>query len=110
MIGIDIINIDRFAKLAKEDFSHWDKVFTQAEWEYSYNSPDPARSLAGIFSAKEAVMKAVGGELTGRFARIQINHEESGRPIIKIDDKKQDNIHVSISHDQNTVVAVAIQI
>lgn len=110
MIGIDIISIDRFSKLSKEDFFHWDKVFTQSEWEYSFNSSDTARSLAGIFSAKEAVIKAVGDKLIGQFARIQVSHEEGGRPIIKIDDRPQTNIHISISHDQNTAVAVAIQI
>lgn len=110
MIGIDIINVARFAKIAREDFSHWDKVFTRSEWEYGFNKSDSAQALAGIFSAKEAIMKAVGDKFMGQFARIQVNHEASGRPIIKIDDKEQNNIHISISHDHNTAVAVAIQI
>lgn len=110
MIGIDIINIDRFNRIAQEDFSHWDKVFFQTEWEHSFKAANPAQALAGIFSAKEAVMKAIGDKFMGQFGRIQVNHKANGQPIIKIDDKKQANIHVSISHDQNTVVAVAIKL
>jgi len=110
MIGIDIIDIERFTKLSQEDFSHWNSVFTQSEWDYGFNASNPARALAGIFSAKESVMKSVGDELMKQFSRIQVSHEANGKPIIEIDGKKQDNIHVSISHDSNMAVAVAIQI
>ncbi len=110
MIGIDIINIARFAKISREDFVHWDKVFTQSEWEYGFNKSGSAQALAGIFSAKEAVMKAVGDKFMGQFTRIQVKHEASGQPVIKIDDKEQPNILVSISHDQNTAIAVAIKL
>ena len=110
MIGIDVIDINRFSKLSKGDFSHWDNVFTKSEWEYGFSAPNPARALAGIFSAKESVMKSVGNELMEQFSRIQICHEASGKPIIKIESKKQDNIHISISHSNNTAVSVAIQL
>ncbi|OGY90807.1 MAG: holo-[acyl-carrier-protein] synthase [Candidatus Komeilibacteria bacterium RIFCSPLOWO2_02_FULL_48_11] len=110
MIGIDITDINRFAKIVIKDFSHWSKFFTKSEWEIGFSAPDPARALAGIFAAKEAVMKASGGKLVGRFDRIQIEHEPDGKPIVKIDEKKQDNIHISISHDRDIVVAVAIKL
>lgn len=110
MIGIDIVNIERFAKINQEDLSHWRKFFTESEWNNGFGAPDPARALAGIFAAKEAVMKAMGGELIGRFDRIQVEHEPDGKPVVQIDERKQDKIHVSISHDRDIIVAVAIKL
>lgn len=108
MIGIDIINIDRFAKIAREDFSRWDAVFTQSEWEYGFNKPNPAATLAGIYAAKEAAMKSVGGELMKRVDRIEVCYLPDGKPIVKIDKKTQSTIYLSISHTEDVAAAVAI--
>jgi phosphopantetheine--protein transferase-like protein len=109
MIGIDIISIKRFKKLVKDDFEYWNKFFSQDEWEYSFKKPDPHASLAGIYAAKEAVMKAVGGKVLGRADKINISHERDGKPSVRIEEKINKNIHISISHTSDTAVAVAIK-
>jgi len=107
MIGIDIVDIERFKKIGEEDFSSWEKVFTKEEWQYSLGQANSSERLAGIFAAKEAVMKAIGGNLVGRFNRIEITHSADGRPVAVIKNEKQ-VVEISISHDKNTAVAVAV--
>lgn len=108
MIGIDIIASDRFAKIRRDDYTHWSKFFTTDEWQYCFSRPGPAATLAGIYAAKEAVMKAVRGDLLERVDRIEIIHSLDGQPRVNTDKKNRPDIHVSISHTKDTAVAVAI--
>lgn len=108
MIGIDIISFKRFNKIKESDYERWNKFFVQSEWDYCFAKADPAQPLAGIFAAKEAVMKSSSEDLMGRTDRIEIHHLKSGRPIVKVDGK-QSNIHVSISHTADMAVAIAIK-
>ena len=107
MIGIDIIEIKRFAKIKKSDFARWQKFFSEHEWQYAFGSKKSAERLAGIFSAKEAVMKALGGKYGGRFDLIEILHKKNGAPSVRIK-KCEGKVFVSISHEKKYAVAVAI--
>ncbi|MBI2050348.1 MAG: 4'-phosphopantetheinyl transferase superfamily protein [Parcubacteria group bacterium] len=107
MIGIDIIAVRRFIKLAQGDFPHWKKFFTHEEWEYAFNRPNPSASLAGLYAAKEALMKAAGGDLVGRFDRISVAHQKDGTPRACIDGETSKHFYISISHTDETAVAVA---
>lgn len=109
MIGIDIADIKRFEQIKKPDFSLWERVFTESEWEYCFDKPNPHQHLAGIFAAKEAVMKAVGDDIMKRYDFIEIMHESNGKPNIVLKTKKTQELDVSISHDGGIVVAVAIK-
>jgi|TARA_Y100000310_G_scaffold345408_1_gene464656 phosphopantetheine--protein transferase-like protein len=107
MIGIDIITIERFKKIKKSDFKNWQKFFTVNEWKYAFRKADPSQTLAGMYAAKEAVMKAVGGDLLERVDRIEVSNLNNGKPVIKIDKKEQSNIHISISHTKDTAAAIS---
>lgn len=101
-IGTDIIEIDRCTALLRKDRG---KIFTTYEREYLNKKNNP-ESIAGIFCAKEACIKALGG---GYFLNdIEVLHSGSGAPFIKnIDNKK---LLVSISHCQDYATAVVIAI
>jgi len=104
MLGIDIISISRFQKIAKSDFKHWDKFFHKLEWDYCFSRPNPSQSLAGIFSAKEAVIKATGEK---GWLKIKIIHSKNYRPIAKIGRKI---VQISISHEKKYAVAAAFKV
>lgn len=110
MIGIDITDINRFVVIQKNDFSSWQKVFTKSEWQYCFKKSRPAQHLAGIFAAKEAVIKALNLAATYRYNLIEIVHNKFGRPAIKIKSRNKTKLEISISHDTNLAVAVAIKI
>jgi phosphopantetheine--protein transferase-like protein len=109
MVGIDIVDISRFKKICANDYRHWENVYTKAEWKYVFGSVKKAERLAGIFAAKEAVMKAVGGDLVGRFDLIEISHDLNGMPIATILRDHEQVVFVSIGHDGGVAAAIAFK-
>jgi holo-[acyl-carrier protein] synthase len=92
------------------------RFFTPQEVEYFKSKGGKAETLAGFFCAKEAVAKAFGTGIRGfRLTDIEITHDKLGAPIIvlhneakKLADGKK--VNVSISHDKDYAVAIAIMV
>lgn len=113
-IGCDIIKIERIEKLMLNTrFAR--KVFTSAEQVYI--STKSIQSTAGLWAAKEAVSKALGMGFVGFSMRdIEILHDENGKPYVELHEGAQKRfeelcgkkLHVSISHENDTALAVAI--
>ena len=118
-IGNDIIEIERIEKaISKESFKN--KVYTQRELENIEKRGDRVETYAGIFSAKEAISKAIGtGVREFSLTDLEILNDDLGKPYVavseKLDkiikDKKEDyQIEISISHSKKYATAVAIVI
>lgn len=115
-IGNDILQIDRIRKTMEKHGAHfYQKIFTEAELEYCLNHKDSAVHLAGRFSAKEAIAKALGigfGKSIS-FQDIEILNDELGRPIVEFSDAFNERYNspqvlVSISHCKDYANAVAL--
>ncbi len=112
-IGVDIIEIERIGKaIRNERFLH--RVFTQKEIAKTNREE---HRLAGIFAAKESLLKAMKTGLNGfSWQEIEINHTEKGAPYLKVrgkvekflTDNKIGQIHLSISHSHQYAVAQVI--
>ena len=113
--GVDIIEIDRFESqsLALRN-RFFQRVFTIRELSLIHNS---FASAAGKFAAKEAVAKTLGcgiGEV--HWQDIEILHLPTGQPVVKLhghakivaDQLGLNTWSVSISHDRDTAVAIAV--
>ncbi len=113
--GIDIIEISRLDEINPAIRRRFIKrVYTQTEIEQARNRSD---ALTGLFAAKEAVSKALG---TGigyvHWQDIEILHLPTGQPVVKLhgnaklvaDKKGLVTWSVSISHDRDKVVAMAV--
>ena len=118
-IGNDIIEIERIEKaISKEGFKN--KVYTQKELENIEKRGDRTETYAGIFSAQEAISKAIGtGVREFSLTDLEILNDDLGKPYVavseKLDeiikDKKEDyQIEISISHSKKYATAVAIVI
>ncbi len=59
-IGIDAVDIVRFAKVIARRPRLVERVFTEDERAYAERRAEPAQHLAARFAAKEAVMKTLG--------------------------------------------------
>jgi holo-[acyl-carrier protein] synthase len=118
-IGTDIVRISRVRRLA-ERFPRRirGKIYTPDELSFCLSRTDAAPSLAGRFAAKDAVLKALG---TGwgrgaRFIDIEIISTADGAPVIHLRGKTAEiaenrgitGWHVSISHDGDMALAVAV--
>jgi len=117
MIGIDIVAIERMAEKIKTP-SFMKGVFTLEEQKYYKQKGEKAETLAGIFAAKEAVVKALKTGMVFRPTDIEICHEVSGIPYVVLHNNAKEviekifktlpTLHTSISHDGGVAVAVCM--
>ena len=116
-IGNDIIEIERVEKaILKEGFKN--KVYTQKELENIEKRGNRTETYAGIFSAKEAISKAIGtGVREFSLADLEILNNDLGKPYVVVSEKldkilknkKEDyQIEISISHSRKYATAMAI--
>jgi len=113
--GIDTIEISRLEEInpaIRERFI--ERVFTPLEISQAKNENE---FFGGLFAAKESVSKALG---TGigfvRWQDIEIQHLPTGQPIIVLHGNAAmvaeklglETWSVSISHDRNKAIAVAV--
>ena len=116
-IGNDIIEIERIEKaISKEGFKN--KVYTQKELENIEKRGDRVETYAGIFSAKEAISKAIGtGVREFSLTDLEILNDDLGKPYVAVSEKldkiikskKEDyQIEISISHSKKYAIAMAI--
>lgn len=104
-LGIDVSETDRFSGM-KKNHSFLKKVFTARELSYCFSYRVPAMRLAGLFSAKEAVVKASGGRWP--ILRLEVRHDTAGAPKIYVGGKLKKNVLVSISHSKVNSCAIAL--
>ena len=116
-IGNDIIEIERIEKaISKEGFKN--KIYTQRELENIEKRGNRTETYAGIFSAKEAISKAIGtGVREFSLTDLEILNDDLGKPYVVVSEKldkilrnkKEDyQIEISISHSKKYATAVAI--
>lgn len=102
MIGTDIIEIERAAEAAKNP-AFLKRIFCEEEIAYIKARGNAPQTIAGLFAAKEAVIKACGG--AAGFKDVLITHNEKGMPSATVKGK---HAAVSISHCKTYATAVAI--
>ena len=89
-----------------------EKTFTAAEIEYCDGRPNPAVHYAGRFAAKESIKKCIlSSEILENidFHSIEILNTSNGAPLVSPIQKLSGyNIKVSISHEANYAIAMAI--
>ena len=116
-IGNDIIEIERIEKaISKEGFKN--KIYTQRELKNIEKRGNRIETYAGIFSAKEAISKAIGTGLREfSLTDLEILNDDLGKPYVVVSEKldkilktkKEDyQIEISISHSRKYATAMAI--
>jgi NAD(P)H-hydrate epimerase len=104
-LGVDIQRINElFPDELPEDLKsdlHLGEIFSQRELSYAASKPNPRQTLAGIYSAKEAIVKS--GSNFSDYSHIQIEHSASGQPF-------STGYMVSISHSGEYVISIALML
>ncbi len=111
-IGVDLVDVNRFEKL-KTDEIFMKKVFLSSELEYIQSRNNNTATIAGIYAAKEALLKALKMGINNYPLKdIEIMHDSNNSPYIVLhNDIKQNcskEIDVSISHDGDYAIATVI--
>lgn len=84
-LGIDSVDIARFAAVLARRTTLATRVFTDAERDYANRLANPTPALAGRFAAKEAVMKALGVGLGSiDWPDVEVVRSGSGEPSLSV--------------------------
>jgi phosphopantetheine--protein transferase-like protein len=102
-IGIDIEETDSMPRASDfREEAFYKMNFSSSEIAYCILQADPYASFAGLFAAKEAIVKADNAYKSRAFNSIVIEHTAVGKPIFH-------DFDLSISHTRTTAVAVGIR-
>ena len=105
-VGIDIVEIDRIRKaIGRRSFV--EKVLSEDEIARFDGFPEHRQLefIAGRFAAKEAIIKCLSDYEDPIMKDLNITNNEKGKPEIEYKDYR---IRLSISHERNYAVAIAI--
>lgn len=102
MIGVDLVYIPEFKQQLKLGQSAFlQKTFTKSELKNKN-----LEHLAGVWAAKEAIIKACSLDNT-RLTDIKISHLRNGKLFGKIKDR---DIELSIAHHGDYAIAIALEV
>ena len=113
--GVDTVSLSRFESKLTETPRLKDRLFLDIE-TVNDGAEASIQTLAGRFAAKEAVIKALGGEPGIEWHGIEVGKESSGKPVIWLHGETAKlalqagvrKLHVSISHDGDVAIAFVI--
>lgn len=124
--GVDMLEISRMEQ-AIEKHKEMKNVFTDAEMQYTKQKLEKGEirgykffeCLAGMFCAKEAVLKALGVGIVYKTALkdVEVLHKTSGEPFAKLNGKlakmfekvaENEEIAISIAHDGGFAIASCV--
>ena len=101
-IGVDIVENSRFSG---KGMNFLEKIFTQLEIQEAVKD----QYYASRFAVKEAVSKAMGTGFTSLGPKdVETCEEASGCPKVRIRGMEDPCFHISISHEREYSVAMAI--
>lgn len=116
-VGIDLCEIARMERLLV-DGRFLGRFFSREEQEYiEYKGKRAADTMAGIYAAKEALVKALGTGFTdSNIQDIVVLHDKNGAPYYELRgdyalhaaQRNITSLHLSISHDGGVAAAIAI--
>jgi holo-[acyl-carrier protein] synthase len=109
-VGIDVVDISRFAESLVRTPELRDRLFTAGEIDLGI------ASLAARFAAKEAMAKALGAPGNMHWHDAEVVSEASGRPVMTIrgtvlaraNELGVTSCHLSLSHDAGIASAMVV--
>jgi holo-[acyl-carrier protein] synthase len=118
-IGVDLVSIERLrGVLDRYGARFLDRVLTADERTYCQRHQDQAPQVASRFAAKEAALKALGTGLARgiRWRDLEVRRDAQGPPRMYLSGRAAEEaaalgvarIHLSLSHDRNSAVAMVV--
>jgi holo-[acyl-carrier protein] synthase len=113
-VGVDVVEIDRFAAALERRPRLAERCFTPDEAAYCASRAYPPQHFAARFAAKEAVGKALGIGMT-RWREVEVVRGRGapsirlhGRYAARAEQLKAGRVHVSLTHGRDSAVAFAV--
>ena len=119
-IGVDIVEVGRIRESVHKDGERFlGRLFSAWELKYCGGKADPAQHYAARFAAKEALVKAFGGNLEEngwRWPEVEVRNDANGKPAIELSGRAAARgkelgvvgIKLSLSHSREHAVAFVL--
>ena len=113
-IGVDICEISRMEKNLRDE-RFLNRYFTNDETIYiKSKGAGAAQTLAGLFAAKEALGKALGGGIDFDLKEAEIQHDLKGCPCYHLSGSLTkrtfgERFFLSVTHDGGIAAAVCVR-
>lgn len=112
-LGVDVVDIARFARTVDRTPSVVDRLFTQTERRCGEGR---IASLAAGFAAKEAVAKALGAPRGLRWHDVEVTRTSTGAPQLTVSgtvaaaaaERGVNDWQLSLAHDSGVAMAVVV--
>jgi holo-[acyl-carrier protein] synthase len=112
VIGIDLLEVGRLERALERRPRLAERLFTPAELEYASSRQRPAVHLAARFAAKEAAVKALGGDVVS-LREIEVTGGDRTQPGLRLHgsaaeaaDRLGVELDVSLTHTREHAAAV----
>ena len=119
-VGVDLVGIDRIARLVEDHPDSEETLFTDGERAYCRARRRCYDHMAARFAAKEAVLKSFGTGIGARmrWTDVEIVNARTGRPQVKLSGEVADwarrmgieDMDVSLSHTEGFAIAQAVAV
>ncbi len=109
-IGVDIVDVTRFARSVERTPALIARLFAESERTL------PSHSLAARFAAKEALIKALGGPGQMRWLDMEVVADDHGNPEFRLhataaeraETLRVESVHLSMTHDAGVACAFVV--
>jgi holo-[acyl-carrier protein] synthase len=117
-IGVDLVDVERVARILQRRTSFIQRVFTPKEIEYCERQANPAESYAARWAAREACRKALGGIRAMRWHDVRVDRAATGAPRLvlggtsraRADSLGVSEVMVALTHERRTAAAFCVAV
>jgi holo-[acyl-carrier protein] synthase len=117
-IGVDLVDVERVARILERRKTFVWRVFTPLEIEYCQRQANPAESYAARWAAREACRKALGGIRDMRWQDVRVDRAPTGAPRLVLDGAaraRADSLEVSevkvaLTHERRMAAAFCVAV
>lgn len=118
MIGLDVVGVERFARVVERTPAMLDRLFTPGERVTRSGAARRVESLAARFAAKEAAAKALGAPRGWKWHDCEVLSGSRGEPRLVLRGELASAAsergvvawHVSLTHDAGIAAAVVLAV
>ena len=117
-LGVDLVDVERVARILKRRSTFVRRVFTPKEIEYCERQANPAESYAARWAAREACRKALGGIRNMRWHDVRVDRAPSGAPRLILEGTSRaraealgvSEVMVALTHERRMAAAFCVAV
>ena len=117
-LGVDLVDVERVARMLKRRTTFVQRVFTPKEIEYCERQANPAESYAARWAAREACRKSLGGIRQMRWHDVRVDRAPSGAPRLVLEGTSRaradalgvSEVMVALTHERKMAAAFCVAV